>query len=122
MKKVYYALIAVAVVVAVVAFYALNELAKPELYFDDASPVMYFWSASCHWCQKQKPVLEGLASEGFRVKSMNVVEDRTLWQKYDVKGTPTFLAENGDRLTGYQEESVLKPWLKAHGAKIGGAV
>jgi len=83
-------------------------------YFKDDAKVMYFYSDSCHWCQKEKEVLEDLAKEGFAVKPMNLSEKPELAQPFNVSGTPTFIAENGERLVGYQTKEALKPWLEQH--------
>lgn len=83
-------------------------------YFADDAKVMYFYSDGCSWCIKEKEVLGKLGAEGYRVKSMNVGNDPSLWETYKVSGTPTFIAENGDRLEGYQTEDKLKPFLDAH--------
>lgn len=83
-------------------------------YFSETASVMYFYSDGCHWCIEQKKDLEKLAPEGYRVKPMDVGQDQTLWETYKINGTPTFIAENGDRLEGYQTEDKLKPWLDEH--------
>jgi len=85
-----------------------------ENYFDENATVMYFYSDNCSWCKKQKEVLSQLGTEGYRVKPMNVGQDQSLWEKYQVSGTPTFIAANGDRLPGYQTYDQLKPWLDSH--------
>lgn len=89
-----------------------------EVYFDDASPVMYFYSESCHWCQEQKPILQELADEGYRVKPMNVGAHPEYWSQYNIAGTPTFLAGSGDRLPGYTQKEELKQFFDEHNAKI----
>ena len=91
---------------------------QDKIYFDDSSPVMYFWSPLCTWCQKEEVILNIIAKDGFRVKSMNVYEDNTLYDKYGIEGTPSFIAENGEKLIGYQEEVTLRDWLEKQGAKI----
>lgn len=88
-----------------------------ENYFDENAKVMLFYSDQCSWCVKEKDVLAKLNvenTEGYRVKPMNVGNDQSLWETYKVNGTPTFIAENGDRLEGYQTEDKLKPWLDQH--------
>jgi len=85
-----------------------------EPYFDENATTMYFYSDYCSWCIKEKEVLAKLAPEGYRVKSMNVGKDQSLWETYSIKGTPTFVAKNGDRLEGFNAEDKLKPWLDQH--------
>lgn len=98
---------------------ALNyaQASAPKKYFDDSSPVMYFWSEDCHFCKLQVPVLNELAEEGFRVKSMDVGKNPGYWQDYAVGGTPTFLASDGERLIGLQPKEKLRAWLEKKGAK-----
>ncbi|HLB95942.1 MAG TPA: thioredoxin fold domain-containing protein [Patescibacteria group bacterium] len=83
-------------------------------YFAEDAKVSYFYSEYCHWCQKEKEVLAELAKEGYRVKPMNLGEKPDLAQGFNVTGTPTFIAENGERLVGYQTKEPLKAWLDKH--------
>lgn len=89
-------------------------------FFDDASPVWFFYSDSCGWCTKQKEVLSQLSSEGYRVKSMDVGKNQSYWTDYKIDGTPTFIANNGkgEKATGYKDKDPLKSWLDSNGAKI----
>jgi protein-disulfide isomerase len=92
----------------------LGESTDNEEYFSEDATVMYFYSDYCSWCLKQKEVLKTLASEGYRVKPMNVGKNQSLWETYSIKGTPTFVAKNGDRVEGYKEANDLKKWLDEH--------
>lgn len=83
-------------------------------YFSQDAKIMYFYSDYCHWCQQEKTVLTELGNDGYKVKPMNVGETPELWEKYKIEGTPTFIAENGDRLVGYQEKAPLKSWFDSH--------
>jgi protein-disulfide isomerase len=85
-----------------------------EAYFDPNATVMEFYQPNCSWCQKESAVLEDLAKQGYRVKPMDTAADQSLWTKYNVSGTPTFVAANGDKLEGYQTEDKLKAFLDAH--------
>ena len=105
------------IVLIVIAGYFASQSAGGA-YFDDASPVMYFYSADCHFCQQQKPILADLAALGYRVKSMDVGVHPDYWRQYSINGTPTFLAANGDAKVGLTQKEDLQPWLEAHGAKI----
>lgn len=93
-------------------------LGGSEPYFDNASPVRYYFSEQCVHCVRMKPILRELAQEGFRVKPMDVGANPSLWQDIPNAGTPTWLADNGDRLTGEKSKETLKKWLESHGAKI----
>ena len=87
-------------------------------YFDDSANVMYFYQDTCSWCIKQQEVLAQLGGEGYRVKSMNIganyPDHQGWWKEYNISGTPTFVAKNGDRLEGYQAADKLKPFLDSH--------
>lgn len=85
-----------------------------EDYFSQDAKVMYFYSDYCSWCKKQKDILASISKDGYKVKPMNVGVQTDLWEKYQIKGTPTFIAANGDRLEGYQDADKLKPWLDQH--------
>ncbi len=80
-------------------------------YFDDNATTMFFYSDYCGWCQKEKTVLEELAKDGYRVKPMDVKAHPDYWDKYQITGTPAFIAKNGQKKTGYMEKDILKVWL-----------
>jgi len=108
------------VLVVILAGAFLSTSGKTKAYADDASPVYYFWRADCHYCQQQDPILSKLAEEGFRVRVMDVGANPALFAQYGVEGTPTFIADygKGDKKVGLTQESELRAWLLAHGAKI----
>jgi protein-disulfide isomerase len=91
-----------------------GEQSVGENYFSEDAAVMYFYSDYCSWCLKEKEVLQKLGTEGYRVKSMNVGDNPAYWTDYKINGTPTFIAKNGDRIEGYRDYEVLKPWLNSH--------
>ena len=82
-------------------------------YFSDDANVWYFYTDTCSWCIKEKDVLTRLGDEGYRVKSMNIGKDASLWETYKISGTPTFVAGKGqgERAEGYQEYDALKTFL-----------
>ena len=79
--------------------------------YDENAKVMFFYSDLCSWCQKEKTVLEELAKEGYKVKPMDVKANPALWAQYNISGTPTFIAPDGQKLVGYQEKEKLKEFL-----------
>ncbi|MCL5407385.1 MAG: thioredoxin family protein [Patescibacteria group bacterium] len=84
-------------------------------FFAEDAKVSFFYSDYCHWCQKEESeVLTPLAQEGYKVKPMNIGEKPEYGQQFNVTGTPTFIASNGDRLVGFQTKDVLKAWLDQH--------
>lgn len=92
----------------------VSGVATNEAYYSDTATVMEFYSDYCSWCIKEKEVLTKLGAEGYRVKPMNVGKDQSLWEKYNIKGTPAFIAANGDRLEGYNTEDKLRAFLDSH--------
>lgn len=89
-----------------------TETAK---YFSSDAKVMYFYSDFCHWCQKEKDeVLPGVGDLGYKLKPMNVGVNPDLSTQYKIEGTPTFVAENGDKLVGFQEKDALIKFLDEH--------
>jgi len=119
------ALIIVLIVVGIIYFGTKNRNSAPlstpsttntnnsstVSYFDENAKVMYFYSDSCSWCIKEKAVLEELAKEGYRVKPMNVGKNQGYWAQYDIQGTPTFVAPDGQKMVGYKEKDELKVFL-----------
>lgn len=87
-------------------------------YYDENANVMEFYQDTCSWCIKEQTVLKQLGDQGYRVKPMNIganhPENKDFWQKYNISGTPSFVAANGDRLEGYQTEDALKAFLDKH--------
>lgn len=114
-------LILVAVVALGAAIFLFTSGKPAKNYVDENSPVMYFYSDQCTHCQAQSPILEELHKEGYRVKLMDVLAHPEYWNQYQISGTPTFVAANGDRQVGFTEKEVLRAWLEAHGARIAAA-
>ena len=86
-----------------------------KAYFSDDASVMFFYSDFCHWCeQEMTDVLPELGNEGYHLKPMDVATNPNLGTQYNVTGTPTFIAANGERLVGFQTKDVLKSWLDQH--------
>lgn len=87
-------------------------------YYDENAPVMEFYQDTCSWCIKEKSVLEQLGAQGYKVKPMNIgpnyPDHQSWWKDYNVSGTPTFVAKNGDKLEGYQNYDKLKAFLDLH--------
>lgn len=92
-----------------------TKSSQNQEFFNANAKVMFFYSDLCHWCQKEETeVLPDLAKAGYRLKPMDVGASPDLWKQYNIEGTPTFIAANGDRLTGFQEKDTLKTWLDQH--------
>jgi thiol-disulfide isomerase/thioredoxin len=97
---------------------ATSQTSASPIYYSDTATVMEFYQDTCEWCIKEQPVLEQLGAQGYRVKPMNIganhPENQSWWQQYNISGTPTFIAKNGDRLEGYHDYNSLKAWLDQH--------
>lgn len=119
-------LVVVGFIAALATFLAVSSWITPPpnsgmSFADDRSPVMYFYSDTCGACRTQKPVLQELAAEGFRVKLMDVGAHPNYLSEYGVDVTPTFLAADSEKLVGVTQRDELRPWLEAHGARIANA-
>ncbi|MBI4361456.1 thioredoxin family protein [Candidatus Micrarchaeota archaeon] len=108
------------IAVIVVAGIALSVAGGASKFASDQSPVWYFYRDDCHFCQQQKPILEDLALEGYRVKLVDLNAQPALWQQYGITGTPTFVADNGqgERLEGLTQKAELKAYFDRNGAKV----
>ncbi len=106
--------------VVVLAAVGMALFKAPPAYASNDSQVLYFFRDDCHFCQQQKPILEELSKEGYRVKLMDVARNPTYWKQYGITGTPTFVnsKNQADRLEGLQPKDTLKAFLEASGAKI----
>jgi thioredoxin-like negative regulator of GroEL len=92
-----------------------NKQTQTEAYFDENATVMYFFSPNCSHCNDEKPILEELAKEGFRVKPMNIQDNPSVADQYKIKGTPEFVSQkDGARLEGFKEKEPLREWLNQH--------
>lgn len=104
----------------VVAGIALSVAGGAAKFASDQSPVWYFYRDDCHFCQQQKPILEDLAQEGYRVKLVDLNAQPALWKQYGITGTPTFVAQSGqgERLEGLTQKAELKSFFDRSGAKV----
>lgn len=110
-KYVFVFLIAVFTIIIGAVIFSYVSKTSTEKSKSQALPqskdILYFYSDTCHWCQKQKPIVEELEKEGVKFKYMNIGENRDLINQYNVESTPTFIL--GDkRLEGYKSKDVLK--------------
>lgn len=97
---------------------ATSDSLESQPYYDDNANVMEFYQDTCSWCIKEKEVLVKLGEEGYRVKSMNIgsnhPDNQKWWKEFNISGTPSFVAKNGDRLEGYKSYDELKAFLDSH--------
>ena len=109
MKKIALPIFIVLIVLfgTIIAFIATPEK-KTEGNVDIyGNKILYFYSDTCSYCIKQKPILEELVKEGVEFEYMNVGEHREYYEQYSVEGTPTFIFK-AKKLTGYQSKDKIK--------------
>lgn len=75
-----------------------------------------FWATWCGPCQRQGPIIDEMANEGFNVGKVNVDEEPGLAQQFSVMSIPTLiLFENGKevkRLVGLNSKEALTELMK----------
>lgn len=117
-QKIWIGVGAVAIVLLAALYWVGSTSANSWNFASSASPVMYFYQDDCVHCEAMKPIMQDLGNQGYRVKLMDAQTNTSLWTTYSIVGTPTWIAANGDRISGEQDEATLQAWLDAHGAKI----
>ncbi len=117
-QKIWVGAAILALIIVGVLYYVGSSTANSWNFGDDKSPVMYFYQDDCPHCIAMKPALEDLGNKGYRVKLMDAQTNPDYWATYNITGTPTWVAANGDRLESEQSETTLQAWFDAHGAKI----
>jgi len=87
------------------------QAADEEKYFSDSAKVMFFYSEGCGWCEEEKKVLLEISNQGYKVKPISASEHKDLFDKYEVTGTPTLVAPDGEKKVGYLDKEELKSFL-----------
>ena len=71
----------------------------------------YFTAAWCGPCQRFKPIMQELVSEGYQVATLDIDVHKDLAEQYNVRSVPTVvIEENGNevnRLIGATSKQVL---------------
>ena len=71
----------------------------------------YFSATWCGPCQRFKPIIQELASEGYHVATLDIDVHKDLAEQYNVRSVPTVvIEENGvevDRVVGMQTKRVM---------------
>ena len=74
--------------------------------------IKYFTATWCGPCQKFKPIMNEIASEGHSVQFIDIDSQGALAQQYNVRSVPTVIIEkNGEevgRYSGLQSELTYK--------------
>ncbi|WP_018702699.1 MULTISPECIES: thioredoxin [Sporomusaceae] len=87
----------------------VNDAMYQEEVLDAKQPVLVdFWAPWCSYCNKLTPVLEEISSEladKLKIVKINVDENRSLAQRYDIKGLPTMMlvkdGEAAEKIVGF---------------------
>lgn len=111
MKKIILPIFIVLIIIfgTIVAF-----LATPEKEYENnnniissSEKILYFYSDTCSYCIKQKPIIEELTEEGVDFEYMDVGKNQNYWNDYKIEGTPSFIFKD-IKLSGYQSKDKLK--------------
>ena len=87
----------------------VNDAMYQEEVLEEKQPVLVdFWAPWCSYCNKLTPVLEEISAEladKVKVVKINVDENRSLAQRYDIKGLPTMMlvkdGEVSEKIVGF---------------------
>ena len=79
--------------------YQLSRSETPTIPVSSRSgrgEVLFFNATWCGPCRQMKPVVAQMKREGYHLRDVDVDRNRTLAQKYGIRGIPTFVfLENG---------------------------
>ncbi len=99
-------LLIAAPIAAVVAYKQYQQTHRPklELNWHTRGEVLFFNATWCGPCRQMKPIVTDLRREGYRLRDVDIDQNRGLAQKYGISAVPTFVfVENGsevDRFSG----------------------
>jgi thioredoxin 1 len=93
-----------------------TEVLKSEI------PVLVdFWASWCSYCIKMNPTLEELAEEHagkLKIVKLNVDENKSLPQKYNIMSLPTMMlfkgGEPAETLVGFSPKVIVNAKLSSH--------
>jgi thiol-disulfide isomerase/thioredoxin len=95
----------------IIAFLAAPEKEVEKNINIPQDKILYFYSDTCGYCIKQKPILEELEKEGVVFEYMNVGENINYYKDYGIEGTPSFIFKEIDnKLVGLQTKEALKEY------------
>lgn len=92
----------------IIAFLATpNQKEEKSNIITNSEKILYFYSDTCTYCIKQKPILKELEKEGVQFQYMDTGENPGYFATYDLGGTPSFIFNN-EKLTGYQSKDTIR--------------
>jgi thioredoxin 1 len=70
--------------------------AIPTGHLKPRGEVLFFNATWCGPCKQMKPIVAQLKREGFRLRDIDVDKNRSMAQKFNIRGIPTFVfVKNG---------------------------
>ena len=80
----------------------------------DLTKPLFFFSETCSHCQKMKPIVTDLQSQGYQIEWVDASssQNEELDNKYQITGVPTFVRPDGQKLIGEQDQQTLAIFLK----------
>lgn len=70
---------------------------ETEVLKSDRPVLVDFWATWCGPCRRQGPIIEDLAQDGYAVGKVDVDEQPSLAQQYQVMSIPTLLLFKGGK-------------------------
>lgn len=69
---------------------------EEEVLKAEGAVLVDFWATWCGPCRRQGPIVDELAEEGYNVGKLDVDQNMSLAQQYNVQGVPTLMVfKNG---------------------------
>lgn len=88
---------------------------ESEVLKSDKPVLVDFWATWCDPCMRQAPIVEELAGEGYTVGKVDVDQEPSLAQQFQVMSIPTLIifrnGKEAKRLVGLTPKDTLKTLL-----------
>jgi thioredoxin 1 len=76
-----------------------------------------FWASYCAPCRNLKPILNAVAAEGVKVRTVDITEEEELAKHFGVESIPTLVVfkngKPGNRVTGLRPKDELLELVRA---------
>lgn len=101
---------------------SVNESSFGNEVLDAGVPVLVdFWASWCGYCNRMTPVLEEVAEESsgkIKIVKVNVDENKSLAQKYNVMSLPTMIlfkdGKPAETIIGYSPKGTINSKISPH--------